>query len=153
MSYQPQPYQPQHQPPAVYQQPPPPVPYQQPYQPVQYQAAPPIIPLSARFEFDGGAGTFLGTGILAWLITVLTLGLGLPWAICVYYSWRTKHTIIDGYRLRFAGSGGRLFGNWIKWWFFCIITLGIYSFWVVPRLVRWITRNQQFDMSAPRSAV
>jgi uncharacterized membrane protein YjgN (DUF898 family) len=99
------------------------------------------------FYFDGGAGTYFGTGILAFLITVLTLGLGTPWAICLRYSWRTKHTYINGHRLRFTGSGGRLFGNWIKWFFFMIITLGIYSFWVVPRLTKWIVENQEFDPS------
>ncbi len=112
------------------------------------QQTAPVIPLAARFEFDGGASTYVGVGIVALLLSVFTLGLGLPWAICLKYSWRTKHTLINGYRLEFTGSGGRLFGNWIKWWFFIIITVGIYSFWVVPRLTRWITRHQQFDQSA-----
>lgn len=110
----------------------------------------PAVPLTARFEFDGGAGTYLGTGILAFLITLCTIGIGLPWAICLRYSWRTKHTLIGGYRLRFTGGGGRLFGQWIKWWLLILITVGIYSFWVVPRLTRWITRHQQFDLTARR---
>jgi uncharacterized membrane protein YjgN (DUF898 family) len=131
-----------------YQQGPPPQPPGSYPQGAQY----PVIALTARFEFDGGAATYIGTGILAFLITVCTLGFGIPWAICVRYSWRTKHTLIDGYRLRFTGGGARLFGNWIKWWLLIIITVGIYSFWVVPRLTRWITRHQEFDMSARRVA-
>lgn len=30
---------------------------------------------SKAFRFDGGAGTYLGTGILAFLITVITFGI------------------------------------------------------------------------------
>jgi uncharacterized membrane protein YjgN (DUF898 family) len=111
----------------------------------------PVVRLTAPFEFDGGAATYVGTGILAFLLTAVTFGLATPWAICLRYSWRTKHTMIDGYRLRFTGSGLRLFGQWLKWWLLIIVTLGIYSFWVVPRLTRWITRNQQFDLSARRA--
>jgi len=100
--------------------------------------------LIKRFQFDGGAGSFLLVGIGSFLIMVFTLGLGTPWAIVMRYRWRTEHTIIDGRRLRFTGSGIGLFGNWIKWWLLCIITLGIYIFWVVPRLTKWTTENQDF---------
>jgi uncharacterized membrane protein YjgN (DUF898 family) len=110
----------------------------------------PVVPLNARFEFDGGAATYVGTAIASFLVTVLTLGICLPWALCMRYRWRTKHTLISGYRLRFTGRALGLFGQWLKWWFFVFITLGIYSFWVVPRLTRWITRHQQFDLTARR---
>lgn len=36
---------------------------------------------SKAFVFDGGAATYLGTGILAFLITVVSLGFALPFAI------------------------------------------------------------------------
>jgi uncharacterized membrane protein YjgN (DUF898 family) len=62
------------------------------------------------------------------------------------YGWRTKHTLIDGHRLRFTGRAIGLFGQWMKWLLLIIVTLGIYSFWVVPRLTSWITRHQQFEM-------
>ena len=32
---------------------------------------------SEHFTFDGGAATYLGTALLGWIITTLTLGLGL----------------------------------------------------------------------------
>lgn len=100
--------------------------------------------LVRRFQFDGGAGSFLAVGILSFLLTVCTLGLGTPWAVVMRYRWRTEHTIIDGRRLRFTGSGIGLFGHWIKWWLLCVVTLGVYLFWVVPRLTKWITENQDF---------
>lgn len=140
-------------PPTAYS---PPAPYSQPAQygpPAQngFPSAaanygqPPAGQQVRAFYFDGGAGSYLGTGILALLLTIVTLGFGTPWAICLRYSWRCKHTYINGHRLRFTGSGGRLFGNWVKWFLLIIVTLGIYSFWVVPRLTKWIVENQEFD--------
>ncbi len=97
------------------------------------------------FAFDGGAGTYLGTAIAGFFVTVFTLGICYPWAVVMRYRWRTKHTYINGHRLRFTGSAIGLFGNWIKWWLLCIITIGVYIFWVVPRLTKWIVEHQEFD--------
>ena len=36
---------------------------------------------SGRFRFDGGAATYVGTGILAALVTVFTLGICYPFAL------------------------------------------------------------------------
>lgn len=95
------------------------------------------------FAFDGGAGSYLLVGIGSFLLTVCTLGLALPWAICMRYRWRSQHTLVYGRRVIFTGTGIGLFGNYIKWWIFTIITLGIYLFWVVPRLTRWIVEHQE----------
>lgn len=103
------------------------------------------MPNSKNFMFDGGAGTFLGTAVAAFLITVLTLGIAFPWAICLKQSWVAKHTIINGKRCKFIGSGIGLFGLWIKWFLLLIITLGIYSFWIVPELQRWIVEHTEFE--------
>lgn len=100
------------------------------------------FPGSQPFLFDGGAGSYLGVGLLAFLVTVLTLGICLPWAMCMLYRWRSEHTLIYGNRVKFTGSGASLFGHWIKWWLLCIVTIGIYSFWVVPRLTKWTVENQ-----------
>lgn len=97
------------------------------------------------FTFDGGAGTFLGTQILAFLVTVITLGIAYPFALVLLERWKAKHTIVRGKRLQFTGTGMGLFGNWLKWLFLCIITLGIYSFWVIPRLVKWKVENTEIE--------
>jgi len=131
-------------PPVTWQQPPPPATWEQPGVP------PTLIPLNSRFEFDGGAATYVATAIAGFVVIVLTIGICTPWAIVMRYRWRTKHTLIHGYRLRFTGTAPRLFGMWIKWWLLIIVTLGIYGFWVAPRLTRWITRHQEFDLTAQR---
>lgn len=95
--------------------------------------------------FDGGAGDFLVTGIIAFLITVCTFGICYPWALCMKEKWVIDHTIVDGRRMRFEGSAIGLFGNWIKWFFLSCVTFGIYSFWVVPELQKWKAANTYID--------
>lgn len=104
---------------------------------------------SGRFRFDGGAGTYLGTGILAVLVTVLTLGICYPFALVLKERWRAKHSYIDGHRLVFTGSAWSLFGNWIKWLLLSFITLGIYLLWVGPRIARWKWEHTDFDPTQP----
>lgn len=42
--------------------------------------------------FDGGLLQLIGWKLLGGLITVCTLGLCYPWALCMVYNWETKHT-------------------------------------------------------------
>lgn len=108
---------------------------------------------SGRFQFDGGAATYVGTGILAVLITVFTLGICYPFALVLKERWRAKHSYIDGHQLRFTGSAVGLFGNWIKWLLLSVITAGIYLFWVGPRIARWKWEHTDFESSAPSNAL
>ena len=64
-------------------------------------------------KFTGGLLGLIGINILAGLITIVTLGIGAPWAICVRERWIARHTVIDGRRLYFDGTGAQLFGNYI----------------------------------------
>ncbi len=99
---------------------------------------------SQNFVFDGGAGTYFGTSILAVLITILTLGIAYPYALVLMQRWKAKHTYIKGFQLTFTGTGIGLFGQWIKWFLLTVITFGIYGFWVYPRLQQWITEHTDF---------
>jgi uncharacterized membrane protein YjgN (DUF898 family) len=102
---------------------------------------------SGRFRFDGGAATFVGTGILAVLVTICTLGICYPFALVLRERWRAKHSYVDGFPLVFTGSAWALFGNWLKWLLLSIITLGIYLFWVGPRIQQWKWEHTDFDRS------
>lgn len=94
--------------------------------------------------FDGGLLQLIGWNILGGLITVITLGICYPWAKCMKVNWETKHTVIEGKRLRFDGRAIQLFGNWIKWFLLCIITIGIFSFWVPIKMKKWVTKHTFF---------
>lgn len=100
---------------------------------------------SKDFKFDGGAATFVGTEILAFLITVFTFGLLYPFALVLKERWKAKHTLLHGKRLVFTASAWSLLGNWIKWFLLIIVTLGIYIFWVQPRMQKWIVEHTEID--------
>lgn len=97
-----------------------------------------------QFAFDGGASTYIGTALLALLITVVSFGICYPFALVLRERWRAKHSFIDGQQMAFTGSAWALFGNWIKWFLLIIITLGIYSLWVGPRIARYKWENTGF---------
>ena len=94
--------------------------------------------------FDGGLLQLIGWKILGGLVTAFTFGICYPWAICMLLRWETKHTVINGRRLKFNGTAMQLFGNWIKWIFLTIITLGIYGFWLNIKLIQWKTKHTEF---------
>ncbi|MBE6639188.1 MAG: DUF898 domain-containing protein [Ruminococcaceae bacterium] len=92
-------------------------------------------------KFTGGLLGLIGISIAQALLTLITLGIGTPWAICMKERWLAKHTIIDGRQLVFDGTGGQLFGNFIKWFLLSIITLGIYSFWLTIKMKKWVVKH------------
>lgn len=94
--------------------------------------------------FDGGLFQLIGWTLLGWIITTITFGICYPWALCMVYSWKINHTVIEGRRLKFNGTALGLFGNWIKWLLLTIITLGIYGFWVGIALQKWKVKHTTF---------
>lgn len=94
--------------------------------------------------FDGGLLSLIGWSLLGTIITIFTLGICYPWALCMVYGWKINHTVIEGRRLRFNGSAVGLFGNWIKWFLLCVITIGIYGFWLGIALEKWKVKNTTF---------
>ena len=92
-------------------------------------------------RFTGGLLGMLGHGILAGLLTIITLGIGAPWAICYFKRWETEHTYIDGTQLIFDGTGLQLFGSYIKWMLLTIITLGIFGLWMPIKMKQWYVKH------------
>ena len=87
--------------------------------------------------FDGGLIELIFYRILGIAITIITLGICLPWAYTLIYRWEINHTVINGHRLHFDGTAVQLFGNWIKWLILTYITFGIYGVWVGIKLRQW----------------
>jgi len=94
--------------------------------------------------FDGGLLQLIGWTILGILVTVFTLGICFPWALCWRLRWEMNHTVIEGKRLKFNGTGIRLLGKWIIWMLLCIITLGIFSLWLGIAIKKWQVKNTTF---------
>ena len=92
-------------------------------------------------KFTGGLLGQIGIGLLSAVIIIFTLGIGIPWAVCISERWNAKHTIIDGQQLYFDGNAIQLFGNYIKWFLLTIITLGIYAFWLSIKMKKWVVSH------------
>ncbi len=99
---------------------------------------------SAKSYFDGGLLELIFLRIVGYLITVCTLGICYPFAVCLIYKWEVEHTVVEGRRLKFTGSAIGLFGNWIKLLLLIFITFGIYSFWVSIFIRKWKAKNTIF---------
>lgn len=99
---------------------------------------------ASNFKFVGGAANYLGTGLLAFCITLFTAGICYPFALVLLERWKAKHATIDGRKVVFTGTGWGLFGLWLKWLFLSLITLGIYTLWVGPQVQKWKWENLAF---------
>lgn len=99
---------------------------------------------SGSSQFDGGLLQLIGWTLLGIIVTVLTLGICMPWAYCMIYRWEANHTVINGRRLSFDGTAVQLFGKWIIWLILTIITLGIYGLWVSIKLKKWKVSHTHF---------
>ena len=102
-------------------------------------------------KFTGTYGSLLGNRIVNSLISIFTLGFGIPWVICRSHRWVVDHTVIDGRRLKFDGTGGKLIGAWIKWMFLTLITCGIYGLWVPLKKRAWIVEHSHIEGLAGES--
>jgi uncharacterized membrane protein YjgN (DUF898 family) len=97
-----------------------------------------------EFKFVGGAANYLGTALLATVITVFTVGILYPFSLVLMERWKAKHATIDGRKVVFVGTAWGLFGLWMKWLLLSIVTLGIYTLWVGPQLQKWKWENLTF---------
>ena len=95
-------------------------------------------------KFTGGLFSLIINSLLCALLTVITLGLAYPWAMCMRERWIASHTYIDGKQLVFDGTGMQLIGNYIKWLILTVITLGIYAFWLTIKLKQWKVKHTHF---------
>jgi len=98
-----------------------------------------------KSEFDGKLLQLIGWYLLGLLVSIVTLGLGAPFAKCFILNWQYKHTKINGRRLCFDGNGFQLLGNYIKWTFFTIITLGIYLIFLPVAWNKWVVKHTHYE--------
>ncbi len=105
------------------------------------------LPLEMLGEstFDGRLLQLIGWSLIGFILTVVTLGLGAPFAKCFILDWKFKHTKINGKRLCFDGNGLQLWGNVIKWTFFTIITLGIFLLFLPVQWNKWVIKHTHYE--------
>lgn len=75
------------------------------------------------------------------LITIVTLGILYPYALCYRQKFVINNTLITGKRLKFIGEWKSLFKKYIYWYLYVIATFGIYAFVVNIKIKRWVSSN------------
>ena len=100
--------------------------------------------VSGQSKFTGGLLGLFGINILSFLVILITIGIGVPWAVCIKESWYARHTIIDGKQLVFDGNGLELLGQYIVWFLLSIITFGIYFLWLSIKMKQWVIKHTHF---------
>lgn len=103
--------------------------------------------------FDGHTAELIGYEILCAFITIISFGICLPWAVCMFARWETQHTVVNGRRLTFDGRGGELIWKWLLWVFLTIITFGIFGIWVGIKFKRWMVEHTHFVKAAEEEGV
>ena len=92
-----------------------------------------------RMEFSGRGGELFVTGLVGYLLTLITFGIYLPWflvKLIKFFSENMVATAQDGtrFRLRFEGTGGELFVTVLVGYLLTAITFGIYAPWFICKL-------------------
>jgi uncharacterized membrane protein YjgN (DUF898 family) len=101
--------------------------------------------MNQKSEFTGTLLDNIAVNIVTFLLLLVTLGFGLPFAVTYKQRWVASNTYINGRQLKFVGSGGDLLVQWIKWFILILITLGIYGLWVNLKFHQWVVRNTVFN--------
>ena len=77
-------------------------------------------------KFTGDLWGWIGIKLLEALISIVSLGIAMPWAVCMRMRWYAKHTIVDGKQLVFDGKGIQLFGWCLGEFLLSLIPAGVY---------------------------
>lgn len=95
--------------------------------------------------FDGKFLEYLAYKLLAFLISLVSIGIAKPWADKLLLEYQINHTVYNGKRLKFEGKGTELFVLRFKWIIFSIITLGIYLLWIPLNMEKWVASKTHFE--------
>lgn len=95
-------------------------------------------------KFTGRFWGFIGRCLLFGLLSIITLGIALPFCECRMLKWKKRHTYINGRALVFDGNGFQLFGRYLLWALLIVVTLGIYSFYIPIAWEKWVTKHTHF---------
>lgn len=83
-------------------------------------------------------------GLIVKTITIASLGILYPYALCYEENFITKNIIIMGKEIKFIGKWKDLFKKYIRWYLLIFATLGIYIFIVPYKIKKWVSENTIF---------
>ena len=102
--------------------------------------------MPVKGEFSGTGGELFGKLIVGAILSMLTVGIYLPWYIVSLVQYVCSKTTLRGttrgdLTLRFGGTGGALFVAGLVGFLLTSITFGIYAPWFVVNLQKYFVDN------------
>ena len=95
--------------------------------------------------YDGTAMGLFKAMLGPTLLSLITLGICVPFLLEATMRYQYNHTIISGRRLNYTGTGKTFFGKYIKWCLLSILTLGIYSITIPKKLMDYQAAHLFFE--------
>jgi uncharacterized membrane protein YjgN (DUF898 family) len=94
---------------------------------------------AVSLSFSGTGGQFFLMYIVGVILTMITLGIYIPWFITKFIRFFVDHSTGTGqqgepYQLHYQGTGGGLFVTFIVGYILTVITLGIYTPWFICKV-------------------
>ncbi len=101
--------------------------------------------MSKDFEFYGTGLEFAWLLVWTSVLTTITLGLFVPWALSYTIGWVASKLKINGQKVHFDGTGGGIFWTYLKIFVLTLITFGLYTPWGACTLYRWVFDHLRFE--------
>jgi uncharacterized membrane protein YjgN (DUF898 family) len=106
-----------------------------------------------QFSFRGPAREFIGIFVKGTILSVLTLGLYVPYFTVNMWNFFISHSYYGSQRFAFDGHGRDLFWRFLLATVLVIPTLGIYWFWYAAWQQRYLWARSSFGSMAFQSSV
>jgi uncharacterized membrane protein YjgN (DUF898 family) len=100
---------------------------------------------SAYFKFDGDGGEYAGIFFPGFFLSLITLGIYVPWFVLKTERYRLEHTVFQGRRLTIDLAGKDLLIYAIIAYFGTILTLGLASPWLINWGIRLFIDHISFN--------
>lgn len=92
-------------------------------------------------SFHGSVGKCFGLCLLTFVLVFCTVGLGTPWAVCMWHRYKMNNLVIDGYEIVFEGKGHQLFWRYHGVTLIAILSLGWFGVWAHIKIEDWLVER------------
>ncbi len=105
-----------------------------------------------KLHFGGTGGKLFVTFLVGYLLTLITIGIYMPWFMCKIQRYIKDHmAILENNqpigKLSFVGTGGSLFVTFLVGYLLTLITFGIYMPWFTVKLTQFFVNNTRVHVA------
>lgn len=92
-------------------------------------------------SFEGLTIGFLKAFFLGAAISILTLGLGFPYALHIYVKWEQDNAMVSGCPKEYRGTVRMMYAQWGKWLLYSICSCFLFLLIIKKAVNRWVLEN------------